>query len=74
VATGGRGYPALGGTGSGYVLARQAGHTVIEPTPALVPLVVPVVLNLFFGLFVGLIQAFVFSMLAVIYINTAVSE
>ncbi len=41
---------------------------------SLVPLVVPVGLNLFFGLFVGLIQAFVFSMLAVIYINTAVTE
>jgi hypothetical protein len=39
LATGGNGYPLLGGTGSGYVLARQAGHTIIEPTPALVPLV-----------------------------------
>jgi len=40
VATGGRGYPALGGGAAGYDLARQAGHTVVEPTPALVPLVV----------------------------------
>jgi len=41
---------------------------------ALVPLVVPVGLNLFFGLFAGLIQAFVFAMLAVIYINNRVNE
>ncbi|MBE3099299.1 MAG: NAD(P)/FAD-dependent oxidoreductase [Planctomycetes bacterium] len=40
VATGGRGYPALGGGAAGYDLARQAGHTVVEPAPALVPLVV----------------------------------
>ena len=39
IATGGRSYPALGATGTGYDLARQAGHTIIEPTPALVPLV-----------------------------------
>jgi len=39
VATGGRGYPVLGATGTGYALARQAGHTMVEPTPALVPLV-----------------------------------
>jgi len=39
LATGGRGYPALGGSDSGYLLARQAGHTLVEPTPALVPLV-----------------------------------
>jgi len=39
LATGGRGYADLGGSDSGYRLARQAGHTVIEPTPALVPLV-----------------------------------
>lgn len=50
------------------------GILIVVFSTALVPLVVPVVLNLFFGLFVGLIQAFVFSMLAVIYINTAVSE
>ncbi|MCX5647961.1 MAG: NAD(P)/FAD-dependent oxidoreductase [Planctomycetota bacterium] len=39
LATGGKGYPDLGATGSGYALARQAGHTIVEPTPALVPLV-----------------------------------
>jgi predicted Rossmann fold flavoprotein len=38
---GGRSYPRLGGTGGGYALARQAGHIVVEPTPALVALVVP---------------------------------
>ena len=40
LATGGRGYPALGGSAGGYELARGAGHTIVEPTPALVPLVV----------------------------------
>lgn len=36
---GGCSWPKLGGTGGGYALARQAGHTIIEPVPALVPLV-----------------------------------
>jgi len=40
VAAGGRGYPALGGGTAGYELARQAGHTIVDPAPALVPLVV----------------------------------
>lgn len=39
VATGGLSIPKLGATGFGYDLARQVGHTVIEPRPALVPLV-----------------------------------
>lgn len=39
LATGGRSRPDLGGTGGGYGLARQAGHTLVEPVPALVPLV-----------------------------------
>ena len=39
LATGGKGYPDLGATGSGYALARQAGHTIVDSTPALVPLV-----------------------------------
>ena len=39
LATGGMGYPDLGGSGAGYDLARQAGHTLVEPRPALVPLV-----------------------------------
>ncbi len=39
LATGGKSYPKTGSDGSGYGLARQAGHTIIEPTPSLVPLV-----------------------------------
>jgi hypothetical protein len=35
VAAGGAAWPALGGCSRGYDLARQAGHTVVEPTPAL---------------------------------------
>ena len=38
LATGGRSYPDLGATGSGYALAVQAGHTIVEPLPVLVPL------------------------------------
>ncbi len=41
VATGGASYPATGSTGDGYTLARQAGHTVIDPRPSLVPLTSP---------------------------------
>lgn len=39
VAAGGCGYPSLGGSQLGYELARQAGHEIVPPTPALVPLV-----------------------------------
>lgn len=39
VATGGASYPLTGSTGDGYTLARQAGHTVTELKPSLVPLV-----------------------------------
>ena len=39
VATGGVSYPLTGSTGDGYLLARQAGHTIVEPKPSLVPLV-----------------------------------
>ena len=39
IATGGRSYPATGSTGTGYKLAKQAGHTVIPPKPSLVPVV-----------------------------------
>ena len=38
IATGGISYPATGSTGDGYRFAEQAGHTVIPPQPALVPL------------------------------------
>ena len=40
----------------------------------LLPLVVPAIFNAFFGLFIGAIQAFVFAMLAVAYINVAVES
>ena len=36
IATGGNGYPALGGRGSGFELVRRTGHTIVEPVPALV--------------------------------------
>lgn len=39
VATGGKSYPLTGSTGQGYVLARQAGHTIVAPKPSLVPIV-----------------------------------
>ena len=39
VATGGVSYPTTGSTGDGYKLARQAGHTLVEPVPSLVSLV-----------------------------------
>jgi predicted Rossmann fold flavoprotein len=39
LATGGRSYPGLGGSGSGYDLAASVGHTIRPIVPALVPLV-----------------------------------
>lgn len=39
LAAGGKSYPKTGSDGSGYALASQAGHTIIEPVPSLVPLV-----------------------------------
>jgi predicted Rossmann fold flavoprotein len=38
LACGGQSYSKLGGTGGGYALAQQAGHKLVEPIPALVPL------------------------------------
>ncbi len=38
VATGGRSYPLTGSTGAGYILASQAGHTVISQSASIVPL------------------------------------
>lgn len=38
VATGGASYPLTGSTGDGYRFAREAGHTVTEIVPSLVPL------------------------------------
>lgn len=40
VATGGLSYPSTGSTGDGYKFAKEAGHTVTELKPSLVPLVV----------------------------------
>lgn len=39
VATGGASYPKTGSTGDGYDLAREVGHTIVSPTPALSALV-----------------------------------
>lgn len=35
VCTGGVTYPSTGSTGDGYVFARECGHTVVDPKPAL---------------------------------------
>jgi predicted Rossmann fold flavoprotein len=40
LATGGKGYPALGGSSSGYGLVHRAGHTLVDLLPANVPLVI----------------------------------
>ena len=39
IAAGGKSYAELGGTGGGYRLALLAGHFLVPPVPALVPLV-----------------------------------
>ena len=39
IATGGMSYPQTGSTGDGYRFARAAGHSIIKPRAALVPLV-----------------------------------
>ncbi len=39
VCTGGKSYPGTGSDGDGYKFARQAGHTVTELKPSLVPIV-----------------------------------
>lgn len=38
ICCGGKSYPLTGSTGDGYTLAQQAGHTVTELKPSLVPL------------------------------------
>jgi len=38
LATGGTSYPTTGSTGDGYTMARQLGHTIVEPVGSLVPL------------------------------------
>jgi hypothetical protein len=37
---GGKSYPVLGSDGSTYDIARQLGHTIVEPVPSAVPLVI----------------------------------
>jgi predicted Rossmann fold flavoprotein len=39
LATGGQSLPKSGSDGTGFALARRLGHTIVPPTPALVPLV-----------------------------------
>ncbi len=39
IATGGLSYPKTGSTGDGYRFARDFGHSVIDPTPALIPII-----------------------------------
>ena len=41
LATGGISYPATGSDGSGYKMARQAGHAIVPPQPSLCSLVSP---------------------------------
>ena len=38
IATGGKSYPLTGSSGDGYGLAKQAGHTIVDLKPSLVPL------------------------------------
>lgn len=38
VATGGLSYPGTGSTGDGYALAKQAGHTIVNTRPSLIPI------------------------------------
>jgi hypothetical protein len=39
LATGGQSLPKSGSDGTGFVIARRLGHTIVPPTPGLVPLV-----------------------------------
>ena len=39
LACGGKSYPSTGSDGSGYELARQAGHSLRDPEPSLVPFI-----------------------------------
>ena len=38
--TGGASYPVTGSDGYGYKLAKSVGHTIIDPTPSLVPITI----------------------------------
>jgi len=39
ISTGGLSYPGTGSTGDGYAWAKQMGHRIVKPAPALTPLV-----------------------------------
>jgi len=39
ICTGGLSYPATGSSGDGYTWAKRLGHTVVTPSPALVPVI-----------------------------------
>lgn len=47
VCTGGISYPATGSTGDGYIWAKKAGHTIIQPVPALCGIVLSGALDIF---------------------------
>ena len=38
IATGGKSYPSTGSQGDGYILAKNLGHNIVPPMPALVPI------------------------------------
>jgi len=38
IATGGLGYPQLGSSGDGLTIAQDLGHSIVEPSPAMMPL------------------------------------
>ncbi len=40
IATGGLSYPGTGSTGEGHTWAKQMGHTIIKPRPALTPILI----------------------------------
>jgi len=40
ICTGGRSYPVTGSTGDGYRWAEKIGHTIIKPSPSLVPIII----------------------------------
>lgn len=39
IATGGKSYPQIGSTGSGFIFAKKLGHKLVAPHPSLVPIV-----------------------------------
>ena len=41
LASGGKTFPKLGGDGTGYTIARELGHRIIEPVPTALPVLAP---------------------------------